>query len=138
MENKIELKFYSKSENEKLARSCISTMLLPINPSVSELSDVKTAVSEAVTNAIVHGYPDGIGVVTLKAELIDKTIHINVSDEGVGIENTSVALEPFYSTRKDKEHSGMGFTIIKSFTDEMRVNSEINKGTSVYMVKNFK
>lgn len=138
MDNKIELKFYSKSENEKLARSCISAMLLSINPSVSELSDVKTAVSEAVTNAIVHGYPDGIGIVTLSAELIDKTIHINVLDEGVGIEDTSIAIEPFYSTKKEKEHSGMGFTIIKSFMDEMRVESQINKGTSVYMVKNFK
>ncbi len=135
MENSVIIKFYSKSENEQLARSCISAMLLPLNPSVSELGDVKTAVSEAVTNAIVHGYPDSLGIVTLKADLIDNVIHISVSDEGVGISNVNQALEPFYTTKSEKERSGIGFTIMQTFMDEMKVQSEINKGTTVYLVK---
>ena len=122
MENSVIIKF-------------ISAMLLPLNPSVSELGDVKTAVSEAVTNAIVHGYPDSLGIVTLKADLIDNVIHISVSDEGVGISNVNQALEPFYTTKSEKERSGIGFTIMQTFMDEMKVQSEINKGTTVYLVK---
>ncbi len=137
MENNIILKFDSKSENEQLARTCISAIMLPINPSVSELGDVKTAVSEAVTNAIVHGYPDSVGTVTLEANLTRERIHIIVRDEGVGIENTKEALEPFYTTKAEQERAGMGFTIMKTFMDEFRVESQTNKGTSVYLTKKF-
>ncbi len=137
MENKIVLKFFSKSENEQLARSCISAIMLPINPSVSELGDVKTAVSEAVTNAIVHGYPDSVGVVTMEVDLNRDRIHIKVSDEGVGIENTLEALEPFYTTKAEQERAGMGFTIMKTFMDEFKVESVLNKGTTVYLTKKF-
>ena len=137
MQNKVILKFDSISENEQLARTCVSAVMLPINPSVSELGDVKTAVSEAVTNAIVHGYPDSVGVVTLEVNLTKELIHIVVKDEGVGIENTTKALEPFYTTRAEQERAGMGFTIMKTFMDEFRVESEMNKGTTVYLTKKF-
>ena len=138
MENKVLLKFYSKSENEQLARSCISAIMLPINPSVSELGDVKTAVSEAVTNAIVHGYPDSIGEVVVEVDLNKERIHIKVSDTGVGIENAEKALEPFYTTKAEQERAGMGFTIMKTFMDEFKVESVLNKGTTVYLTKKFR
>lgn len=137
MKNKVIIKFDSKSENEQLARSCISAIMLPINPSVSELGDVKTAVSEAVTNAIVHGYPDSLGEVTMEIELTKEQIHIKVIDEGVGIENAEKALEPFYTTKAEQERAGMGFTIMKTFMDEFRVESVLNKGTCVYLTKKF-
>lgn len=137
MNNKVILKFDSKSENEQLARACISAIMLPINPSISELGDVKTAVSEAVTNAIVHGYPDNVGVVEMEVELSKEQIHIIVRDEGVGIENTKDALEPFYTTKAEQERAGMGFTIMKTFMDGFKVESQTNKGTTVTLTKKF-
>ena len=136
MKNNVVLKFYSKSENEQLARSCVSALLLPYNPTVSELTDIKTAVSEAVTNAIVHGYPDTLGLVTLEMELSNDRIHIMVKDEGVGIENTEIVQEPFYTTKASQERTGIGFTIMKSFMDDIKVESKVGSGTVIYMVKN--
>ena len=133
--NKMKLSFLSYSKNESFARSVISCFALGLNPSISEISDIKTAVSEAVTNAIVHGYPTNVGEIVLESEIIDNCIHINVFDEGVGIEHLTEALEPFYTTKPDDERSGMGFTIMKSFMDEVKVESEKGKGTKVYMVK---
>lgn len=138
MENSVILKFYSKSENEQLARSCVSAMLLPCNPTISELSDVKTALSEAVTNAIVHGYPDTLGIVTVEMNLNNNTIHIVVKDNGVGIENTNLAVEPFYTTKAEQERSGMGFTIMKTFMDDLKIESIVNKGTTIYLTKKLK
>jgi stage II sporulation protein AB (anti-sigma F factor) len=129
------VKFDSISQNESFARNVIASFILPLNPSLSELSDVKTAVSEAVTNAIVHGYPDSVGEVTLSAEISGNTVHITVSDCGVGIDDLPKALEPFYTTKPSEERSGMGFTIIKTFMDEVDVVSKINTGTVVNMVK---
>ena len=137
MENKVIITFDSKSENEQLARSCISAIMLPINPSVSELGDVKTAVSEAVTNAIVHGYPDTVGEVTMEIYINKEQIHIKIIDNGVGIENPVEALEPFYTTKAEQERAGMGFTIMKTFMDEFKVESALNKGTCVYLTKKF-
>ena len=133
--NKFRLEFLSLSQNESFARSVVSCFALQLNPSVSQIADIKTAVSEAVTNAIVHGYPNGIGTVILEAELFENEIHINVFDDGVGIENIAQALEPFYTTKEEEERSGMGFTIMKSFMDEISVVSEKGKGTKVYMSK---
>ena len=138
MKNNVVLKFYSKSENEQLARSCVSALLLPLNPTVSELTDIKTAVSEAVTNAIVHGYPDTIGLVTLEMELSNDKIHIMVKDDGVGIENVDIVQEPFYTTKSCQERTGIGFTIMKSFMDEMKIESTLNKGTTIYLTKKLK
>ena len=134
--NKIRLEFLSLSQNESFARSVVSCFALQLNPSVSQIADIKTAVSEAVTNAIVHGYPNGVGEVVIEAELSQGKIHINVFDDGVGIENLTEALEPFYTTKPDNERSGMGFTIMKSFMDEVKVISEKGKGTNIYMSKN--
>ena len=135
MNNKFRLTFLSYSENECFARSVISFFMLNLNPSVAQVSDVKTAVSEAVTNCIVHGYPNGVGEITLEGEIKGEILHINVFDEGIGIENLDAALEPFYTTKPDEERSGMGFTIMKSFMDDVKVFSEKGKGTKIYMQK---
>lgn len=135
MKNKMVIEFDSLSENESFARNVIASFLMPLNPDVSTLSDVKTAVSEAVTNAIVHGYPDTVGEVRMSAEIDGDEIHITVSDNGVGIDDLETALQPFYTSRADDERSGMGFTIIKTFMDEVKVVSEVNKGTIVDMKK---
>lgn len=133
--NKMKLIFPSKSENESFARSVISCFSLKLNPSLSQLSDIKTAVSEAVTNSIVHAYKDELGEIIMDAEIVDNELHINIIDYGTGIEDLSQALEPFYTTKPDEERSGMGFTIMQSFMDKVKVESEKGKGTKVYMTK---
>lgn len=138
MNNKMKLSFLSLSNNEYFARNTVSCFALQLNPSVAEIADIKTAVSEAVTNSIVHGYPNEVGEIVIESEIEGDKIHINVFDNGVGIENLQDALEPFYTTRPDGERSGMGFTIMKSFMDEVRVESKVGKGTKIYMVKTLK
>ena len=133
--NKIKLTFLSLSQNESFARSVISCFALQLNPSISQISDIKTAVSEAVTNAIVHGYPGRVGEITIEAWIDDCVLHINVFDNGAGIKNVDQALEPFYTTREDEERSGMGFTIMQSFMDDMQVESVDGEGTKIYMSK---
>ncbi|MCQ2399338.1 MAG: anti-sigma F factor [Clostridia bacterium] len=133
--NEINLTFNSLSENEALARNVISCYVLPLNPTVSEITDIKTAVSEAVTNAIVHAYKDKIGKVEMSASVDGNTLHIKIKDEGVGIEDVEKALEPFFTTSDGDERSGMGFTIIQSFMDGFKVESVLGKGTSIYMSK---
>ncbi len=133
--NKMKLIFSAKSENESFARSVVACFILNLNPTLSQLSDVKTAVSEAVTNAIVHGYKNNDGQITIDAEIIDNMLHISIFDNGVGIEDVEMALKPFYTTKEDEERSGMGFTIMKSFMDEVVVESKIGCGTKVYMTK---
>lgn len=137
-QNKMKLIFSSLSENESFARNVVACFALKLNPSVSQMSDIKTAVSEAVTNAIVHGYPNSVGEINLEAEIIDESIHINVIDFGIGIKNLKEALEPFFTTKEDEERSGMGFTIMKNFMDSVDVESIEGKGTKVYMIKNLK
>lgn len=127
--------FSSLPVNESFARSAVGVYALRLNPTLSEISDIKTAVSEAVTNSIVHGYPKSVGEIVLEGYTDDDVLHINVFDEGVGIENVSAALEPFYTTKGEEERSGMGFTIMKSFMDDVSVLSERGKGTKVYMLK---
>ena len=135
MDNKVKVIFKAISENESFARNVVSCFALNFNPSIALLNDIKTAVSEAVTNCIVHGYPNEVGEITLEIECIGDELHINVIDDGVGIENLEQAIEPFYTTKPDEERSGMGFTIMKSFMDDVRVESSINNGTKVYMKK---
>lgn len=137
MYNKMNLNFLSISENEAFARNVIAAFALGVNPTLSEISDVKTAVSEAVTNAIVHGYPDSVGSIDIEAELTDNVLHIIIKDYGVGISNLSEVLEPFFTTKPDEERSGMGFTIMKNFMDDVKVESKLNKGTVVQMTKTF-
>ncbi len=133
--NKMSLKFLSLSVNESFARNVVGCFSLQLNPSIAEVSDIKTAVSEAVTNCIVHGYDGKVGEIEITAEIEGDLIHINVFDNGVGIENVSEALEPFYTTKPEDERSGMGFTIMKSFMDDVRVESKKQGGTRIYMTK---
>lgn len=134
-ENYMLLKFSSLSENESFARSVVSCFALQLNPSLSDISDIKTAVSEAVTNSIVHGYGSQLGEITIECKILDNLLHINIFDNGVGIENIEEALQPFYSSKVEDERSGMGFTIMQSFMDNVNVVSEKGKGTKVYMTK---
>lgn len=136
--NNMKLSFKSLSQNEFFARSVAGIFALSLNPSIAQISDIKTAVSEAVTNCIVHGYPDKTGEIIMEGEISDGTLHINIFDEGVGIENVENALEPFFTTKEEEERSGMGFTIMKTFMDDVKVISEKGKGTKVYMVKKIK
>ena len=135
--NCMSLKFLSLSENEPFARSCIQAFCLSLNPTISELNDVKTSVSEAVTNCIVHAYADKEGVVTVEAETFGNSIHIKISDEGSGIEDVEKAVEPFFTTRPDDERSGMGFTVMNAFMDEVKVISVKGSGTVIEMIKRF-
>ncbi|MCQ2387992.1 MAG: anti-sigma F factor [Clostridia bacterium] len=134
-ENKFKLIFNSLSCNEAFARSVIGVFALQLNPTLSQLTDIKTAVSEAVTNCIVHGYPNSIGEITLEGIINDDTLHINIFDSGVGIENIDKATEPFYTTKGEEERSGMGFTIMKTFMDDIKIESSLNNGTKIYMTK---
>ena len=129
------LNFSSLSINESFARSAVGVYALRLNPTLAEISDIKTAVSEAVTNSIVHGYPNSVGEIVVEGYTDGNELHINVFDDGVGIENVDKALETFYTTKIDEERSGMGFTIMKSFMDDVKVESEKGKGTRVYMLK---
>lgn len=135
--NRMQLKFLSKSENEVFARNVVAAFALPLNPTLSELSDVKTAVSEAVTNAVVHGYRDEEGWVTVDCYTDGNSLHITVSDSGKGIEDVEQALTPFFTTLPGEERSGMGFTIMQTFMTSLSVTSEPGKGTSVSMSKQF-
>jgi len=135
--NKMCLKFKSISENEPFARSCIQAFCLPLNPTMSELNDVKTAVSEAVTNCIVHAYPKSDGTISIEAETLNNCLHIKITDEGLGIADVSKAVEPFFTTKPEDERSGMGFTVMKAFMDDVKVLSKEGEGTIVEMVKFF-
>lgn len=138
MMDKMILKFNAKSENEAFARTCVSAFILPLNPSLEELSDVKTAVSEAVTNAVVHAYDRGEdGVIEIECEISGAELHIKIKDFGKGIENIDEALEPFFTTRSFEERSGMGFTIMKTFMSDLSVETVPSGGTVVSMKKRF-
>ncbi len=136
--NTMRLSFDSKPENEAFARVVIAAFLVQLNPTLEMVTDVKTAVSEAVTNAVVHAYPGGkSGTITMAAFLYieERTIRIEIIDEGVGIEDIEKAMEPFYTTQPELERSGMGFSVMHSFMDELLVDSIPGKGTQITMVK---
>ena len=135
--NEMQLKFLSRSENEVFARNVVAAFALTLNPTLSELSDVKTAVSEAVTNSIVHGYRGTEGWITVRCVIEGEKLHIEVSDGGKGIEDVEKALAPFYTTLPEEERSGMGFTIMQTFMTEFSVRSERGRGTIVTMCKDF-
>ncbi len=135
--NQMKLTFSAVSENEPFARNTVAAFCLPLCPSVSEINDVKTAVSEAVTNCIVHGYGGNGGTITVIAELNCESVYITVSDNGCGIEDVARAREPFFTTLAEEERSGMGFTIIETFMEDVVVRSEKGKGTVVEMRKTF-
>ncbi|MCX7950724.1 MAG: anti-sigma F factor [Clostridiales bacterium] len=136
--NEMKLEFKSISENESFARVVVAAFASQLDPTLEELSDVKTAVSEAVTNAIIHGYENGEGQVTLRCEIEDRKLIIEISDNGKGIEDVELARQPLYTSRPELERSGMGFTVMETFMDSLEVESEIGKGTKIKMTKTFK
>lgn len=134
--NYFDMKLLAISENEAFARNAVAAFAVQCSPTLEEISDIKTAVSEAVTNAIVHAYGKDKGNVQIECKVQDNVLEIVISDIGKGIEDVGVALEPFYTTAPDgEERSGMGFTIMQTFMDEMQVESHVGVGTRVRMKK---
>ena len=134
-ENKMELIFESRSVNEGLARITVAAFLTQLNPTLEELADVKTAVSEAVTNAIIHGYDEEVREIRIRCYYEEQVIYIEVEDEGKGIEDVKKAMEPLFTTRPELERSGMGFSFMEAFMDELEVISIPGDGTTVFMKK---
>ncbi len=133
--DEIQLSFRSKSRNERFSRTVIAAFVARLDPTLEELSDLKTAVSEAVTNAIIHAYSDEKGIVELKAEIRGNDVIVEIRDYGVGIPDIRRAMEPTYTTRPEWERSGMGFAFMEAFTDELRVDSAPGEGTRIRMKK---
>lgn len=138
MKNEMTLSFVAIEENEALARMAMTCFITPLDPTIEEISEFKTIVSEAVTNAIIHGYDcDGKSLVTLHARLDDEKVTMTIRDEGTGIPNIAEAMEPMFTTLPHMERSGMGFTIMESFSDHLSVQSTIGSGTVVKFEKRF-
>ncbi|MFE4572287.1 anti-sigma F factor [Paenibacillus chitinolyticus] len=134
--NFMKLQFVSKSENEAFARVAVASFISQLDPTMNELTDIKTVISEAVTNCIIHGYdnkPDG--VVTIVTEIVDDEVYITVEDNGAGIEDLEEAKQPLYTSKPELERSGMGFTIMENFMDEVDVVTEVGTGTRIRMKK---
>ncbi len=135
-DNEMQLEFVSKTSNEAFARISVAAFVSQLDPTVDELSDIKTAVSEAVTNSIIHGYSkDESGIVKVKTKVLENLVEIEIDDFGKGIENIEEAKKPLYTSKPDMERSGMGFTIMESFMDELKVESTLGVGTRVIMKK---
>lgn len=134
-ENEMKLEFLSRSNNEAFARISIAAFASQLDPTIEELADIKTAVSEAVTNCIIHGYEDAEGIISIVCKIFANSIVIEISDNGNGIENVDIAKEPLYTSKPDLERSGMGFTIMESFMDDVKVESILGLGTKVTMKK---
>ena len=135
IENEMKLEFLNKGANEAFARITVAAFASQLNPTIEELADIKTAVSEAVTNCIIHAYENRQGIIKINAQLKGNEIIIQISDNGKGIENVDVAKEPLYTTKANLERSGMGFTIMENFMDELKVESIPDMGTKVTMKK---
>lgn len=129
------VEFNSISKNESFARVVVAAFVARLDPTLEEISDIKTAVSEAVTNSVIHGYNDEKGKIRIEACIVDDTVTIIVSDYGIGIENVERAMEPMYTSKPELERSGMGFAFMEAFMDELFVDSEPGKGTIVTMRK---
>lgn len=139
IKNQMRLEFLSVPENEGFARVAVSAFAVQLDPTLDILADIKTAVSEAVTNAIVHGYGEGQGTVCISARVEESGLmEITVSDQGKGIADIEQAMQPFFTTQPDKERSGMGFSVMQTFMDKISVESTLGKGTTVRMEKRLK
>ena len=136
--NEMKLEFMSKSSNEAFARVVAAAFVSQLDPTLEELADVKTAVSEAVTNAIIHGYENKAGFIKMNCRLYENSVEITVIDEGKGIENIEQARQPLFTSKPEMERSGMGFTVMESFMDSIEVLSEPGKGTVIILRKTFK
>ena len=135
MNNYLKAEFDAKSINESISRVIASGFIMPLDPTLEQMADVKTAVSEAVTNAIIHGYESGMGKVIMELELNDRLLTVKVSDSGKGIENIEKARQPLYTSKPECDRSGMGFTVMESFMDSLHIESRVNVGTTVTMTK---
>lgn len=133
--NEMEISFDAVSRNESFARVAVAAFVTYLNPTLEEIDDVKTAVSEAVTNAIIHGYDEKAGKVVLRCVLNGDVLQVEVIDHGKGIENIERAMEPLFTTRPDLDRSGMGFAFMEAFMDDLEVESEVGKGTVIRMTK---
>ncbi len=136
--NRMKLEFAAISDNESFARMAVTAFITPLNPTLEELSDVKTAVSEAVTNAIIHGYEnrgDMNDIVMMDCVLRGDVLEVEIIDQGVGMENVKLAMEPLYTSRPELDRSGMGFSFMEAFMDQLEVHSDVDCGTSVKMYK---
>ncbi len=135
MKTRMYMEIDSVSENENFARVAVATFVSRLNPTLEEITDIKTAVSEAVTNAIIHGYDGQEGIVYITCEIDDRTVHITIEDKGRGIEDVAQAREPLFTTKPDEERSGMGFVFMEVFMDELIVESTFSEGTIIKMSK---
>jgi stage II sporulation protein AB (anti-sigma F factor) len=136
--NEMNVEFISKSQNEAFARVVVAAFVAQLDPTIEEITDIKTAVSEAVTNAIIHGYEDNMGKVQIKCSIIGNKIEIEIADKGKGISDIEVAREPLYTSKPELERSGMGFTIMESFMDSVEIVSKLHNGTTIKMYKEIK
>ena len=137
-DNKMSIEFVSKSQNEGFARVAVAAFVAQLDPTIDEINDVKTAVSEAVTNSIIHGYENREdGLVRIEAEINGNEVTIVIIDKGIGIDDIKQAMEPLYTSRPDIERSGMGFTVMETFMDDLKVESEKGTGTKVVIKKKF-
>ena len=137
-ENEMKLEFLSKSNNEAFARITVAAFASQLDPTIEELADIKTAVSEAVTNCIIHGYDDREGIVKIRAKILGNSLQIEISDNGKGIENINLAREPLYTSKPKLERSVMWFTIMESFMDDVKIESIVGLGTKITMKKTIK
>lgn len=137
-DNEMKLEIPSKSQNEAFARAVVGAFASQLDPTIEEISDVRTAVSEAVTNAIIHGYENTQGLITVIARIKVDILEVEIIDYGKGIEDITAARQPLFTTRPELERSGMGFTVMETFMDSVDVFSETGKGTRVVMTKKFK
>ena len=137
-DNEMRLEFLSKSSNEAFARITVAAFAAQLDPTIEELADIKTTVSEAVTNSFIHGYENMEGIIKIKGRIIKNTVELEISDTGKGIENVELARKPLYTTKANLERSGMGFTIMESFMDEVEIDSVLGLGTKVIMRKKIK
>ena len=136
--NEMSITFPALSRNEAFARSVAAAFMVQLDPTIEELADIKTAVSEAVTNCIIHGYDDREGIVKIRAKILGNSLQIEISDNGKGIENINLAREPLYTSKPKLERSGMGFTIMESFMDDVKIESIVGLGTKITMKKTIK
>lgn len=137
-QNEMTLEFPSKSQNEAFGRIVVAAFASQLDPTIEELADVKTAVSEAVTNAIIHGYENSQGTIRIRAWIEGRVLKVEVEDWGVGIEDIEQARQPLYTSKPELERSGMGFTVMETFMDSLEIQSEKGKGTKVIMTKEFR
>lgn len=136
MDNQMCIEFSAKSENEIFARICAAAFAASANPTAPELAEIKTAVSEAVTNAIIHGYENCEGIVKMEGKIVGRRVEFTIIDEGWGIEDVEKAREPLYTGKPELERSGMGFSIMESFMDKVEIESSPGVGTRIKLVKN--